>query len=238
MAMDDWQDIVGLKFRPNDKDLISHLRWKVNGGGDSFIKDVDVYGSEPWLLPHVTEPLFQDNEWYYFVKKTIDSTRKRKRQSRQVQKKENGGTWKSTTGEEEIRDGGNAVVIGHARNLTFMENEVGSTKQMKTDWLMREYRLPSQESQEWVVCRIRRKSNGRVNGDGRRMNQDVGKLVMSRDMSGCYIAAGKMVMKEMTIDFDVFCAFVEHVVGRNLQCGLAITVDSHGSNVINAKSVQ
>ncbi|XP_010529021.1 PREDICTED: NAC domain-containing protein 6-like [Tarenaya hassleriana] len=163
--------IVGLKFRPNDKDLISHLRWKVNGGGDSFIKDVDVYGSEPWLLPHVTEPLFQDNEWYYFVKKTIDSTRKRKRQSRQVQKKENGGTWKSTTGEEEIRDGGNAVVIGHARNLTFMENEVGSTKQMKTDWLMREYRLPSQESQEWVVCRIRRKSNGRVNGDGRRMNQ-------------------------------------------------------------------
>ncbi|EFH65719.1 hypothetical protein ARALYDRAFT_311447 [Arabidopsis lyrata subsp. lyrata] len=95
---------VGSRFLPKDLGLVRfYLRNMVERKQSSFITTMDVYMDEPWLLPHVNNPLFKNKEWYYFVQ----LTKRRSSVQRKVPGRggSEGGTWRSNDGKEEIKDG-------------------------------------------------------------------------------------------------------------------------------------
>ncbi|EFH68447.1 hypothetical protein ARALYDRAFT_887556 [Arabidopsis lyrata subsp. lyrata] len=151
---------VGSRFLPKDLGLVRfYLRNMVERKQSSFITTMDVYMDEPWLLPHVNNPLFKNKEWYYFVQ----LTKRRSSVQRKVPGRggSEGGTWRSNDGKEEIKDG-HQRVMGYQQSFTYHRKVHGEL--VKTDWLMQEYSLhKSDEQQKLVLCRIRYKKQKKVN---------------------------------------------------------------------------
>nr|pir hypothetical protein F21B7.23 - Arabidopsis thaliana [Arabidopsis thaliana] len=98
---------VGSRFCPTDLGLVRlYLRNKVERNQSSFITTMDIHQDYPWLLPHVNNPLFNNNEWYYFVPLT-ERGGKILSVHRKVAARggSEGGTWRSNDGKKEIKDG-------------------------------------------------------------------------------------------------------------------------------------
>ncbi|KAG7652934.1 NAC domain [Arabidopsis suecica] len=151
---------VGSRFLPEDLGLVRfYLRNMVERKQSSFITTMDVYDDEPWLLPHVNNPLFKNKVWYYFV----PLTKRGSSVQRMVPGRggSEGGTWRSNDGKKEIKDG-HERVMGYQQSFTYHRKVHGVL--VKTDWLMQEYSLhKSDEHQKLVLCRIRYKKQKNVN---------------------------------------------------------------------------
>ncbi|XP_020585542.1 NAC transcription factor 29-like [Phalaenopsis equestris] len=157
----------GFRFHPTDEELILHYlknRASSSPCPASIIAEVDIYKFDPWDLPD--KAAFGDREWFFFT------PRDRKypngiRPNRAARS----GYWKATGTDKPICSGSENVGVKKA--LVFYKGR--PPKGHKTNWIMHEYRLAdanknnsykpirlrehSMRLDDWVLCRIYKKSN-------------------------------------------------------------------------------
>ncbi|KAL3521429.1 hypothetical protein ACH5RR_019578 [Cinchona calisaya] len=147
----------GFRFHPTDEELVDYyLRKKINSRRIDLdvIKDVDLYKIEPWDLQELcrigTE---EQNDWYFFShkdKKYPTGTRTNRATA--------AGFWKATGRDKAIYS--KHELIGMRKTLVYYKGRAPNGQ--KSDWIMHEYRLESDENatpqeEGWVVCRVFKK---------------------------------------------------------------------------------
>nr|ASK12108.1 NAC domain-containing protein 110 [Setaria italica] len=155
---------AGFRFHPTDEELIVH--YLMNQASSlpcpvPIIAEVNIYQCNPWDLP--AKALFGENEWYFF------SPRDRKYPNGARPNRAAGsGYWKATGTDKAILSTPTSENIGVKKALVFYGGK--PPKGTKTDWIMHEYRLTgankttkrrgsSMRLDDWVLCRIYKKSN-------------------------------------------------------------------------------
>ncbi|XP_078178619.1 transcription factor JUNGBRUNNEN 1-like [Carex rostrata] len=155
--------LPGFRFHPTDEELVGfYLQRKVDKKPLSIeiIKQIDIYKYDPWDLPKAST-VGGEKEWYFFC------LRGRKyRNSIRPNRVTGSGFWKATGIDRPIysSDSGSVACIGLKKSLVYYRGSAG--KGTKTDWMMHEFRLPSnqdendtcppsmQEAEVWTICRI------------------------------------------------------------------------------------
>ncbi|KAJ3674475.1 hypothetical protein LUZ60_005091 [Juncus effusus] len=155
--------LPGFRFHPTDEELVGfYLRRKIEKKPLSIeiIKQIDIYKYDPWDLPKAST--VGEKEWYFF------SLRGRKyRNSIRPNRVTDSGFWKATGIDRLIYSSStnSGECIGLKKSLVYYRGSAG--KGTKTDWMMHEFRLPSnpdehdnklppsmQEAEVWTICRI------------------------------------------------------------------------------------
>ncbi|KAF3442852.1 hypothetical protein FNV43_RR16770 [Rhamnella rubrinervis] len=154
----------GFRFHPSDEELIVHyLKNKIVSSPlpANIITEIDLYKYDPWELPGKAS--FGEDEWFFFTprdRKYPNGTRPNRAAG--------SGYWKATGTDKHILTSYGTKSIGVKKALVFYAGR--PPKGVKTDWIMNEYRLldtmfwtsnrkGSMRLDDWVLCRIRHKSN-------------------------------------------------------------------------------
>ncbi|KAJ4784082.1 hypothetical protein LUZ62_035328 [Rhynchospora pubera] len=147
----------GFRFHPTDEELVGYyLRKKVASQKIDLdvIRDIDLYRIEPWdLKEHCRIGYEEQSEWYFFSYKDRKyPTGTRTNRATMV------GFWKATGRDKAVRE--KNKLIGMRKTLVFYKGRAPNGQ--KTDWIMHEYRLETEESappqaKGWVVCRAFKK---------------------------------------------------------------------------------
>ncbi|KAL9685955.1 hypothetical protein QQ045_023410 [Rhodiola kirilowii] len=148
----------GFRFHPTDEELVDYyLRKKINSRSIELdvLKDIDLYKIEPWDLQELCRLGTEDqNEWYFFShkdKKYPTGTRTNRATA--------AGFWKATGRDKAIYL--KHEMIGMRKTLVFYKGRAPNGQ--KSDWIMHEYRLESDENngspqeEGWAVCRVFKK---------------------------------------------------------------------------------
>ncbi|KAK4393132.1 NAC domain-containing protein [Sesamum angolense] len=151
----------GFRFHPTDEELITHyLSPKVVDCSfiTKAIGEVDLNKVEPWELPWKAK--MGEKEWYFFC------VRDRKYPTGlRTNRATDAGYWKATGKDKEIFRA--KILVGMKKTLVFYRGR--APRGEKTNWVMHEYRLegkhsmhnlPKPAKNEWVICRIFKKSSG------------------------------------------------------------------------------
>ncbi|GKU98530.1 hypothetical protein SLEP1_g11523 [Rubroshorea leprosula] len=161
----------GFRFHPTDEELVIHyLKRKVASAPlpVTIITEVDLYKFDPWELP--SKATFGEQEWYFF------SPRDRKYPNgARPNRAATSGYWKATGTDKPILTANGNQKVGVKKALVFYGGK--PPKGIKTSWIMHEYRLTDSSSpskpppvaegnkkgslrlDDWVLCRIYKKSN-------------------------------------------------------------------------------
>ncbi|GJM91303.1 hypothetical protein PR202_ga07665 [Eleusine coracana subsp. coracana] len=149
----------GFRFHPTDEELVGYyLRKKVASLKIDLdvIRDVDLYRIEPWhLQDHCKIGYEEQSDWYFFSykdRKYPTGTRTNRATLT--------GFWKATGRDKAVRDKHGRGLIGMRKTLVFYTGRAPNGR--KTDWIMHEYRLETDENatpqeEGWVVCRAFKK---------------------------------------------------------------------------------
>ncbi|CAL5083539.1 unnamed protein product [Urochloa decumbens] len=174
----------GFRFHPTDEELVVHyLKKKVASVPlpVAIIAEVDLYKFDPWELPD--KATFGEHEWYFF------SPRDRKYPNgARPNRAATSGYWKATgTDRAILASSGSREKVGVKKALVFYRGK--PPKGLKTNWIMHEYRLAdaagsttinrpppgagggkatSLRLDDWVLCRIYKKTNKLGVGDQQR----------------------------------------------------------------------
>ncbi|KAK7293716.1 hypothetical protein RJT34_16589 [Clitoria ternatea] len=150
----------GFRFHPTDEELISYYLTNKISDSDFTAKaigDVDLNKCEPWELPGKAK--MGQKEWYFF------SLRDRKYPTGvRTNRATNSGYWKTTGKDKEIHNSVTSELVGMKKTLVFYKGR--APRGEKSNWVMHEYRIHSKSTfrssnkDEWVVCRVFRKSAG------------------------------------------------------------------------------
>ncbi|XP_076953015.1 NAC domain-containing protein 105-like [Bidens hawaiensis] len=148
----------GFRFHPTDEELVDYyLRKKINSRRIDLdvIRDIDLYKIEPWDLQELcrlgTE---EQNEWYFFSHKD-----KKYPTGTRTNRATTAGFWKATGRDKAIYS--KHELVGMRKTLVFYKGRAPNGQ--KSDWIMHEYRLESDENatttqeEGWVVCRVFKK---------------------------------------------------------------------------------
>ncbi|KAJ1298994.1 hypothetical protein BS78_01G497100 [Paspalum vaginatum] len=157
--MDSMESCVppGFRFHPTDEELVGYyLRKKVASQKIDLdvIRDIDLYRIEPWdLQEHCGIGYEEQNDWYFFSYKD----RKYPTGTR-TNRATMAGFWKATGRDKAVHD--KTRLIGMRKTLVFYKGRAPNGQ--KTDWIMHEYRLETDENappqeEGWVVCRAFKK---------------------------------------------------------------------------------
>ncbi|KAL6847637.1 hypothetical protein ACP4OV_022663 [Aristida adscensionis] len=157
--MDSMESCVppGFRFHPTDEELVGYyLRKKVASQKIDLdvIRDIDLYRIEPWdLQEHCGIGYEEQSEWYFFSYKD----RKYPTGTR-TNRATMAGFWKATGRDKAVHD--KSRLIGMRKTLVFYKGRAPNGQ--KTDWIMHEYRLETDENappqeEGWVVCRAFKK---------------------------------------------------------------------------------
>ncbi|GMH21404.1 hypothetical protein Nepgr_023246 [Nepenthes gracilis] len=151
----------GFRFHPTDEELITHyLLPKVLDSNFSAraMGEVDLNKSEPWELPRRAK--MGEEECYFFC------VRDRKYPTGlRTNRATDAGYWKATGKDKAIFRG--KSLVGMKKILVFYRGR--APKGHKSNWVIHEYRLegkfnlqnlPTTAKNEWVICRVFRKSGG------------------------------------------------------------------------------
>ncbi|KAG6594786.1 NAC domain-containing protein 37, partial [Cucurbita argyrosperma subsp. sororia] len=151
----------GFRFHPTDEELVGYyLRKKVASQKIDLdvIKDIDLYRIEPWDLQEKCWIGYEEqNEWYFFSHKD-----KKYPTGTRTNRATLAGFWKATGRDKAVYD--KNKLIGMRKTLVFYRGRAPNGQ--KTDWIMHEYRLESDENgppqeEGWVVCRaFKKRANG------------------------------------------------------------------------------
>lgn len=152
----------GFRFHPTDEELVGYyLRKKVASQKIDLdvIRDIDLYRIEPWDLQERCRIGYEEqNEWYFFSHKD-----KKYPTGTRTNRATMAGFWKATGRDKAVYD--KSKLIGMRKTLVFYKGRAPNGQ--KTDWIMHEYRLESDENgppqeEGWVVCRAfkKRTNNG------------------------------------------------------------------------------
>ncbi|XP_019433848.1 PREDICTED: transcription factor JUNGBRUNNEN 1-like isoform X2 [Lupinus angustifolius] len=169
--LDDDVPLPGFRFHPTDEELLSfYLRRKLDDKPISIelIKEIDIYKYDPWDLP--TSGNGREREGYFYCQ------RERKyRNSIRPNRVTGSGFWKATGIDKPVYSHGGEGndCIGLKKTLVYYCGS--ASKGTKTDWMMHEFRIPSnndiikklpkaknntnnadiaQEAEIWTLCRI------------------------------------------------------------------------------------
>lgn len=170
-ADDDHVPLPGFRFHPNDEEILGfYLRRKVEKKRlrIELIKEIDIYKYDPWDLPKPS--CVGNNESYFFCKRG-----RKYRNSIRPNRVTGSGFWKATGIDKHVYSNGGEGndCIGLKKTLVYYRGSAG--KGTKTDWMMHEFRLPSnnddnknnnkisseksiQEAEVWTICRIFKRS--------------------------------------------------------------------------------
>ncbi|KAJ9146991.1 hypothetical protein P3X46_029202 [Hevea brasiliensis] len=147
----------GFRFHPTDEELVGYyLRKKVASQKIDLdvIRDIDLYRIEPWDLQERCRIGYEEqNEWYFFSHKD-----KKYPTGTRTNRATMAGFWKATGRDKAVHD--KTKLIGMRKTLVFYKGRAPNGQ--KTDWIMHEYRLESDENgppqeEGWVVCRAFKK---------------------------------------------------------------------------------
>ncbi|CAN4102860.1 unnamed protein product [Withania somnifera] len=160
----------GFRFHPTDEELVVHYLKKKIASVPlpvSIIAEVDLYKFDPWELP--AKATFGEQEWYFF------SPRDRKYPNgARPNRAATSGYWKATGTDKPVLTAGGTQKVGVKKALVFYGGK--PPKGVKTNWIMHEYRLADNKTNnkppgcdlankkslrldDWVLCRIYKKSN-------------------------------------------------------------------------------
>ncbi|XVE87404.1 hypothetical protein DITRI_Ditri18aG0114700 [Diplodiscus trichospermus] len=153
----------GFRFHPTDEELVGYyLRKKVASQKIDLdvIRDIDLYRIEPWDLKERCRIGYEEqNEWYFFSHKD-----KKYPTGTRTNRATMAGFWKATGRDKAVYD--KSKLIGMRKTLVFYKGRAPNGQ--KTDWIMHEYRLESDENgppqeEGWVVCRaFKKKATGQT----------------------------------------------------------------------------
>ncbi|CAI9754223.1 unnamed protein product [Fraxinus pennsylvanica] len=147
----------GFRFHPTDEELVGYyLRKKVASQKIDLevIRDIDLYRIEPWDLQDKCRIGYEEqNEWYFFSHKD-----KKYPTGTRTNRATIAGFWKATGRDKAVYD--KTKLIGMRKTLVFYKGRAPNGQ--KSDWIMHEYRLESEENgppqaKGWVVCRAFKK---------------------------------------------------------------------------------
>ncbi|XP_043709731.1 NAC domain-containing protein 37-like [Telopea speciosissima] len=147
----------GFRFHPTDEELVGYyLKKKVASQKIDLdvIRDIDLYRIEPWDLQERCRIGYEEqNEWYFFSHKD-----KKYPTGTRTNRATMAGFWKATGRDKAVYD--KIKLIGMRKTLVFYKGRAPNGQ--KTDWIMHEYRLESEENgplqeEGWVVCRAFKK---------------------------------------------------------------------------------
>ncbi|KAJ8748530.1 hypothetical protein K2173_003429 [Erythroxylum novogranatense] len=146
--------VVGFRFHPTDKELLSYFLRLKNQGLDCKVQDinvVDLCKFEPWDLPDQSN-IRSDNEiWYFFCPRDFKYL-KSERRKRTTEK----GYWKPTGKPRHINS--NKKQIGSKKTLVFHH---GRPKGKRTNWVIHEYDFCASATNlqgHFVLCKLKRNS--------------------------------------------------------------------------------
>ncbi|XP_042481511.1 NAC domain-containing protein 37-like [Macadamia integrifolia] len=158
----------GFRFHPTDEELVGYyLKKKVAAPTQKIdldvIRDVDLYRIEPWDLQERCRIGYEErNEWYFFSHKD-----KKYPTGTRTNRATMAGFWKATGRDKAVYD--KMKLIGMRKTLVFYKGRAPNGQ--KTDWIMHEYRLESEENgppqeEGWVVCRaFKKRTNCQTRGN-------------------------------------------------------------------------
>ncbi|CAN8259557.1 unnamed protein product [Cochlearia groenlandica] len=164
--------LPGYRFHPTDEELVGfYLSKKIHlkkpSKIDEIITQIDIYKFDPWNLPKSRNT---EKESYFFCKRG-----RKYRNSIRPNRVTGSGFWKATGIDKHVyssdHNGPNKGVIGLKKTLVYYLGSAG--KGSKTDWMMHEFRLPSDNdtipggstrinptppsmlhAEVWTLCRI------------------------------------------------------------------------------------
>ncbi|KAL7135177.1 hypothetical protein ABFS83_11G075200 [Erythranthe nasuta] len=158
----------GFRFHPTDEELVvQYLKRKVQSSPlpASIIPHVNhVCNSDPWDLPGDSE-----QERYFFSKREVKYPN-----GNRSNRATGSGYWKATGLDKKIVSWKNneEIIVGMKKTLVFYRGK--PPKGCRTDWVMHEFRLTTEQKQpnnlslqeNWVLCRIvLKRRNNKKNGD-------------------------------------------------------------------------
>ncbi|CAK9157045.1 unnamed protein product [Ilex paraguariensis] len=153
----------GFRFHPTDEELVGYyLRKKIASQKIDLdvIRDIDLYRIEPWDLQERCRIGYEEqNEWYFFSHKD-----KKYPTGTRTNRATMAGFWKATGRDKAVYD--KSKLIGMRKTLVFYKGRAPNGQ--KSDWIMHEYRLESEENgppqeEGWVVCRaFKKRSTGQT----------------------------------------------------------------------------
>ncbi|XP_058751989.1 transcription factor JUNGBRUNNEN 1-like [Vicia villosa] len=165
---DDDVPLPGFRFHPTDQELVTfYLRRKLDNKPISIdlIKQVDIYKYDPWDLPK-SSVHGAEKEGYFFCKRG-----RKYKNSIRPNRVTGSGFWKATGIDKAIYSNGGEGndCVGLKKTLVYYRGSAG--KGAKTDWMMHEFRLPSDiatsadrdrdkkdndfsHEEIWTLCRI------------------------------------------------------------------------------------
>ncbi|KAK1326316.1 Transcription factor JUNGBRUNNEN 1 [Acorus calamus] len=158
---DEEVELPGFRFHPTDEELVAfYLRRKVEKKPlrIELIKQIDIYKYDPWDLPKVSTG--KEKEWYFYCMRG-----RKYKNSVRPNRVTGSGFWKATGIDRPIYSFGDSNrCIGLKKSLVYYRGSAG--KGTKTDWMMHEFRLPTndaqsdstQEAEIWTICRIFKRS--------------------------------------------------------------------------------
>ncbi|CAN4083406.1 unnamed protein product [Withania somnifera] len=147
----------GFRFHPTDEELVGYyLRKKIASQKIDLdvIRDIDLYRIEPWDLQEKCRIGYEEqNEWYFFSHKD-----KKYPTGTRTNRATMAGFWKATGRDKAVYN--KSKLIGMRKTLVFYKGRAPNGQ--KSDWIMHEYRLESEENgpsqaKGWVVCRAFKK---------------------------------------------------------------------------------
>nr|ACN62416.1 NAC transcription factor [Lepidium latifolium] len=168
----------GFRFHPTDEELVVHYLKRKAASAPlpvAIIAEVDLYKFDPWELP--AKASFGEQEWYFF------SPRDRKYPNgARPNRAATSGYWKATGTDRPVLASDGNQKVGVKKALVFYSGK--PPKGVKSDWIMHEYRLIENNSNnrppgcdfgnknslrldDWVLCRIYKKNNA-----GRHVDND------------------------------------------------------------------
>ncbi|KAG6766721.1 hypothetical protein POTOM_027892 [Populus tomentosa] len=131
----------GFRFHPTDEELVGYyLRKKVASQKIDLdvIREIDLYRIEPWDLQERCRIRYEEqNEWYFFSHKD-----KKYPTGTRTNRATMAGFWKATGRDKSVYD--KTKLIGMRKTLVFYKGRAPNGQ--KTDWIMHEYRLESDEN--------------------------------------------------------------------------------------------
>ncbi|KAK1440807.1 hypothetical protein QVD17_06639 [Tagetes erecta] len=164
--------LPGFRFHPTDEELVGfYLKKKIQQRvlPIELIKQVDIYKYDPWDLPSLAPT--GEKEWYFYCPRD-----RKYRNSARPNRVTGAGFWKATGTDRPIYSSDGACCIGLKKSLVFYRGR--AAKGIKTDWMMHEFRLPSQSQSQsqlsqskgsldkslppndaWAICRIFKKTS-------------------------------------------------------------------------------
>ncbi|XP_061373750.1 NAC domain-containing protein 37-like [Gastrolobium bilobum] len=150
----------GFRFHPTDEELVGYyLRKKVASQKIDLdvIREIDLYRIEPWdLQERCRIGNEEQNEWYFFSHKD-----KKYPTGTRTNRATMAGFWKATGRDKSVFE--RTKLIGMRKTLVFYEGRAPNGR--KTDWIIHEYRLESDDNgtpqeEGWVVCKaFKKKTN-------------------------------------------------------------------------------